>query len=334
MHVVIVLSYGLYRLLLLSGNTKSAAFWQHAFAGKGCNVMWRLHINKIMLTIPLLTSGLLLAIWLGTPKATSYVDALDILGEGVVLLVAILWLTLIITSRPAGRVTEWLYYGSLLLVCSFFLDLLDEFFRYPEHIRVMSWLESLPAPIGMLALTYGLIGWHREQRIINRQLQGRELLLRDHRLLDPLTQLYGVDYLYAVLARDLALQRTEQQPLSLIMLNIQQFSRFNRQQGMAAGDEFLMALAAHFSAQLRISDVLCRYAGDRFVAVLTNTPQQQADIMAQHLQLQFAQFSKTLQLDIVAHEVSGLNPQQALDSIEAKLHANKAAPQHAAVVCA
>lgn len=294
-------------------------------------MMWRLHSNKIMLTLPLLGIGFLLAMWFGTPKATSDYDFLDILGEGVVLLVAVLWLTLIISSRPAGRVTEWLYYGSLLLVCSFFLDLLDEFVRYPEHIRVMSWLESLPAPVGMLALTYGLVGWHREQRIINRQLQGRELLLRDHRLLDPLTQLYGVDYLYAVLTRDLALQHHQQQSISLIMLNIQQFSRFNRQHGMVAGDALLVALAAHFSAQLRASDVLCRYAGDRFVAVLTNTTHQQAEVMAEHLQQQFMQIAKTLQLNLIALEISGLTPQQALDAAEAKLCQRRPQPLQAAV---
>lgn len=288
--------------------------------------MWRQHLYKIMLTVPLLSAGLMLALTLGVPKHPADFDWLDILGEGVVLLVAVLWLTLIISSRPAGRVTEWLYYGSLLLVCSFFLDLLDEFIRYPQHIRTMSWLESLPAPVGMLALTYGLIGWHREQRVINRQLQGRELFLRDHRLLDPLTQLYGVDYLYAVLARDLELHRAEQRPLSLLMLNINQFSAFNRQHGLAAGDDYLVKLSELCSSQLRASDVLCRYAGDRFVALLANTNQQQANIIARHMQLHLRQLhshSADLTISIVVQEVSQLTASQALQNTEEKLRASK-----------
>lgn len=285
--------------------------------------MWRQHLYKIMLTLPLLSSGLLLALSLGMLKQPAELDWLDILGEGVVLLVAILWLTLIISSRPAGRVTEWLYYGSLLLVCSFFLDLLDEFIRYPNHLRAMSWLESLPAPVGMLALTYGLIGWHREQRIINRQLQGRELFLRDHRLLDPLTQLYGIDYLYAVLARDLELHRTQQQPLSLLMLNINQFSAFNRQHGIAAGDDYLVKLSVLLCSQLRASDVLCRYAGDRFVAVLANTSLHQANIIARHLQQHLKQCGATaeLELSLAVSEVTALSASTALQQLEQKLKA-------------
>lgn len=289
--------------------------------------MWRQHLLKITLPLPLLSAGLLLALSLGAAKKPAEFDWLDILGEGVVLLVATLWLTLIISSRPAGRVTEWLYYGSLLLVCSFFLDLLDEFIRYPEHIRTMSWLESLPAPVGMLALTYGLVGWHREQRVINRQLQGRELLLRDHRLLDPLTQLYGVDYLYAVLARDLELHRAEQRPLSMLMLNINQFAAFNRQQGMAAGDDYLVKLSVLLCSQLRASDVLCRYAGDRFVALLANTNQQQAQIIAQHMQQHLAQLSSDatgLTISIVVNDVTELTATQALQHTEDKLKASKA----------
>ena len=288
--------------------------------------MWRQHLLKIMLPLPLFCVGLMLALSLGVSKLPSKLDWFDILGEGIVLLVALLWLTLIISSRPAGRVTEWLYYGSLLLVCSFFLDFIDEFVRYPDHIRIMSWLESLPAPIGMLLLTYGLVGWHREQRIINRQLQGRERFLRDHRLLDPLTQVYGLEYLYAVLMRDLELHQAKQQPLCLAMLNIQQFSAFNRRYGVAAGDTYLVALSEQLCSQLRASDILCRYAGDRFVMLLANTNQQQAEIFIQHVHQHLANLPalhETLALDIVACDVSTLSAMEALRQTEHALNSLK-----------
>ncbi|WP_423187678.1 GGDEF domain-containing protein [Alishewanella sp. d11] len=291
--------------------------------------MWRQHLVKISLPLPLLCAGLMLALTLGIPKNPAEIDWFDVFGEGVVLLVASLWLTLIISSRPAGRVTEWLYYGSLLLVCSFFLDFLDEFIRYPAHIRTMSWLESLPAPVGMLALTYGLVGWHREQRVINRQLQGRELLLRDHRLLDPLTKLYAVDYLYAVLERDLELHRAEKRPLCLLMLNIEKFSAFNRQHGVAAGDDYLIKLAELCSSQLRASDVLCRYVGDRFVILLADTGLPQARILAKHMQRHLSKLNHlehNLHIDIVVNEVSKLTASQALQQTEEMLKACKAKP--------
>mgnify|MGYP005841049651 CR=1 FL=1 len=255
--------------------------------------MWRQHRYKILFSLLLLLSSLLLAINTGDAKHSHEFDWLDVLGEGTTLLVACGWLGLIISSRPTGRVTEWLYYGSLLLVCSYFLDLLDEFIRYPDHIRLMSWLESLPAPVGMLVLTYGLMGWHREQRAINRQLRGRELFLRDHQLIDPLTQLYGIEYLQAVLQREIELHQSQHKSLSLLVLDIDNFAGFNRRYGMAAGDTYLSQLSELLSSQLRHSDVVCRYAGDRFIALLPNTAPAQAHIMAQHLRQQLAQFAGT-----------------------------------------
>ena len=245
--------------------------------------MWRHHRYKLLFSLLLLLSGLLLAIHTGKPKPGNEFDWFDILGEGTTLLVASGWLLLIGSSRPAGRVTDLLYFGSLLLVYSYFLDLLDEFIRYPEHVRLMSWLESLPAPVGMLVLTYGLIGWHKEQRAINRQLRGRELFLREHQLIDPLTQLYGIDYLQAVLQREIELHHSQQRTLSLLVVDIDNFRDYNRRFGLACGDTYLSQLSELLSNQLRNNDVVCRYAGDRFIALLPDTKQPQAMIMAQHI---------------------------------------------------
>ncbi|WP_231702569.1 GGDEF domain-containing protein [Rheinheimera lutimaris] len=285
--------------------------------------MWRQHRYKMLFSLLLLLSGLLLAVNSGNAKLSNEFDWLDVLGEGTTLLVAIGWLGLIISSRPAGRVTEWLYYGSLLLVYSYFLDLLDEFIRYPEHLRLMSWLESLPAPVGMLILTYGLVGWHREQRAINRQLRGRELFLRDHQLIDPLTQLYGIEYLQAVLQREIELHQSQHKALSLLVLDIDNFAGFNRRHGMAAGDTYLSRLSELLSSQLRHSDLVCRYAGDRFIALLPNTALPQAQIMAQHLRQQLSQLADA------QHE-----PVLTLAEMAVQQHSAQAALQQAATVMA
>ena len=291
--------------------------------------MWRLHRYKFIFSLLLLVSGLLMAIAAGSLKPSQLFDPLDILGEGTTLLVATLWLGLIVSSRPAGPVTDWLYYGSLLLMYSYFLDLLDEFIRYPDTLRLMSWLESLPAPVGMLLLTYGLVGWHREQRAINRQLRGRELFLRDHHLIDPLTQLYGADYLHGVLSREIELHRAKQQPLALLLLDINNFAAFNRLYGIAAGDEYLSQLAELLSNQLRHSDVICRYSGDRFVVLLPDTTEKQAHIMAQHIQQHLHLLSKDNQpqLTLVYQNVTQQNANAALqDAITAITKARQPAP--------
>lgn len=251
--------------------------------------MWRQHLDKLCGSLLLLLLAVLLAFQLGDLKAEGHVDWWDSLGEITTLLVAVSWLCLIVCSRPRGPVSNWLFAGSFLLVFSYSLDLLDEVLSYPDSIRLMSWLESFPAPLGMALLTLGLVGWHREQLAINRQLQVRELFLRDHQLLDPLTQLYGPLYLQAVLDRELELHRQQQQPLSLLMLDISSFSDYNRRFGIAAGDHLLTQFSELLTHQLRQRDLICRYAGDCFVAVLPQTEAATAQVLNRHLQQQLRQ---------------------------------------------
>lgn len=243
--------------------------------------MLRQHHAKLLCSAGLIIVSALLAGQVGDTKTA--IDWLDVLGEGTAFIVAAAWLLLILSSRPHGRVTELLFYGSLCLVYSYFLNLLDEFLHYPEPMRLMSWLESLPAPIGMLVLTLGLIGWHREQRAIDRQLRGRELFLRDHTLIDPLTQVYGLEYLMAVLAREITFHRAKQQPLSLLVVDVAKFTEFNQQHGVSAGDLFLTTLSELVISQLRQGDLWCRYSGDRFIAILPNTPVREAELLVMHL---------------------------------------------------
>jgi diguanylate cyclase (GGDEF)-like protein len=264
--------------------------------------MWRHHLNKMLYSLLLLIAGITLALQYGSFKPFDRLDLWDSVGELTSLTVAIGWLCLIISSRPAGPVTNWLYSGSFLLVFSYSVDFLDEFIAYPEPHRLMSWLESFPAPVGMLLLTFGLVGWHREQLAINRQLQGRELFLRNHALIDPLTQLYGPAYLQAVLQRELELHRQQQQPLSLLMLDIRGFSAYNRHFGIAAGDHFLTQFSELLTHQLRPRDLICRLAGDCFVAVLPQTEAASASVLQNHLQQQLRQLlpEQNVQLTSVA----------------------------------
>ena len=264
--------------------------------------MWRHHLNKMLYSLLLLIAGITLALQYGSFKPFDRLDLWDSVGELTSLTVAIGWLCLIISSRPAGPVTNWLYSGSFLLVFSYSVDFLDEFIAYPEPHRLMSWLESFPAPVGMLLLTFGLVGWHREQLAINRQLQGRELFLRNHALIDPLTQLYGPAYLQAVLQRELELHRQQQQPLSLLMLDIRGFSAYNRHFGIAAGDHFLTQFSELLTHQLRPRDLICRLAGDCFVAVLPQTEAASASVLQKHLQQQLRQLlpEQNVQLTSVA----------------------------------
>jgi len=139
-------------------------------------------------------------------------------------------------------------------------------------------------PIGFILMTLGVFHWHKEQLAINEQMRNRERLFREHRQFDKLTPLGDASYLRAQLQLALVEAATEKQPVSLIMLDMDAFSRVNREYGQAEGDRLLQVLTQLMLLNLRPHDLLCRLAGDRFVVILPHTGERQAQVLAEELE--------------------------------------------------
>ena len=241
------------------------------------------HRYKLGLLLLAANAAVLLNLAFGTPKTFSEWHWLDIFGEGGTALFMLFWLGLVIKSRPTGRVTNYLAYGLCFMFFSWWVDALDEFIRLPDSITWDSWLESAPMPIGLLLMTVGLYHWHHEQLAISAQLEKRERLFREHRLFDKLTPLGAAEYLRRQL--QLSLQHAEQaQPLSLVAVDLDNFSALNQRFGHAEGDAVLQAISQQLLLNLRCQDLLCRLAGDRFVVLLPNTGETLARQLAGELQ--------------------------------------------------
>ncbi|WP_321837665.1 GGDEF domain-containing protein [Pseudomonas kulmbachensis] len=242
------------------------------------------HRWKLLLLVLAANIGVLLNLAFGTPKAFSEWQWLDIVGEGGTALFMLFWLGLVLKSRPTGRVTNYLASGLCFMFFSWWMDALDELIRLPKHLHWNHWLESGPMPIGMILLTIGLFHWHREQQAINQQMEKRERVFREHRLFDKLTPLGGAEYLKRQVSDCLAQSLEQQQPLSLLALDIDDFASINQHYGHAEGDAVLQALSQLLLLNLRRHDLLCRLAGDRFVVLLPNTGESQARLLALELQ--------------------------------------------------
>lgn len=250
--------------------------------------LFGLHRLKLAALLLAANAALLLHLGAGDLKPMSDWVWLDILGEGGSALLCLVWLGLVLKSRPAGRVTNFLAIGLGLVFLSWWVDALDEFILLPDAINWDHWLESAPMPLGLVLLTLGIYHWHREQLAISAQMEKRERLFREHLLFDKLTPLNTADYLRRQLQQSLAEARTEQQPLSLVILDLDDFSQINRLHGHAEGDRVLQALTQLLLLNLRHRDLLCRLAGDRFVVLLPNTGAREAQLLAEELRLAVA----------------------------------------------
>jgi diguanylate cyclase (GGDEF)-like protein len=229
------------------------------------------------------TSGLYLYLMTGDIKSWEMIKWLDVFAEGGTTLLALFWLVLLMRSRPAGCVTSLLALGLSCFVFSWWMDFLDEFIKIPDTIFWDNWLESLPIPIGLVLLTFGIFHWHKEELAISAQMVKRERVFREHRLFDALIPLGSAGYLREQLKLALKEARTEAQPLSLVAIDIDHFSQINQLYGHQEGDAVLQSITQLLLLNLREQDLLCRLAGDRFVALLPNTNEYQAEIIALEL---------------------------------------------------
>jgi diguanylate cyclase (GGDEF)-like protein len=92
--------------------------------------------------------------------------------------------------------------------------------------------------------------------------------LRQQSVRDPLTALYNRRFLEEALDRELARLERKNLPLSLIMIDVDNFKNFNDTFGHEAGDAVLRDLGGILQRHVRGSDIACRYGGEEFTIVL------------------------------------------------------------------
>ena len=100
---------------------------------------------------------------------------------------------------------------------------------------------------------------------------------------DALTGLNNRRWLDGRLDRIIDRHRRDGASLSIIMLDVDHFKRFNDDYGHLAGDEVLAAVGRTLLSSLRPTDLAVRYGGEEFLVILPGTDLEGADRAAQRL---------------------------------------------------
>jgi diguanylate cyclase (GGDEF)-like protein len=103
------------------------------------------------------------------------------------------------------------------------------------------------------------------------ELQEENALLRSMALIDNLTGLYNNRFFHLQLETEMARTRRTGLPCCLLMIDLDNFKMINDTLGHLEGDRFLIQVARTFSQSVRAIDIVCRYGGDEFVAILPST---------------------------------------------------------------
>ncbi len=106
-----------------------------------------------------------------------------------------------------------------------------------------------------------------------QELTQANLRLHDQVVHDGLTGLHNRRYLEESLGREESRARRSSQPFGVLMIDIDNFKRFNDTLGHAAGDAVLRAIGQYMLSAARGEDIVSRYGGEEFVLVMAPASQ-------------------------------------------------------------
>jgi diguanylate cyclase (GGDEF)-like protein len=127
---------------------------------------------------------------------------------------------------------------------------------------------------------------HQELATLNAELLEANRALAQAAVTDGLTGLKNHRAFREALHSAAQMAERLQQPLSLIMFDIDHFKQFNDTFGHPAGDELLRQVAQVLRESARAYDVAARYGGEEFALLLPNTTLEQAVQVAERLRQQ------------------------------------------------
>ena len=121
---------------------------------------------------------------------------------------------------------------------------------------------------------------------------------------DPMTGLYNRRYFIDSIERELSRSGRYERPLCLLIIDLDHFKKINDSFGHLAGDHILKTTANTLARSLRQSDLLCRYGGEEFCAILPETTLERAIEVAERLRRTVALYTQSFDNDPINVTIS------------------------------
>lgn len=170
---------------------------------------------------------------------------------------------------------------------------------------------------------------------LRRQLaekQNHSMILRGLAMIDALTGLYNRRFAEQRLAAEVARSARKGHPLTLVLLDLNEFKPINDSYGHAAGDLVLQEFAAALNRAIRGGDLAVRMGGDEFLLILPECNHAQLQLVLDRigpLEVAWEGHRFPIKYSVGWKEyVSGDLPESMLVAADQALYANKRAAKN------
>ena len=161
-----------------------------------------------------------------------------------------------------------------------------------------------------------------ERKRVEEALRDSEQRYRELSITDDLTQLYNSRYFYHQLKMEIDRVDRYGQPLTLLLLDLDDFKRFNDAYGHVEGDQVLSRLGQVVKRCLRQTDSAYRYGGEEFTILLPMTTSADGAVTAERIRTEFKMelFSPAPGQDVHVTVSIGLGQYKQQEDMKAFVH--------------
>jgi|GEM_PF-2504776 len=214
-----------------------------------------------------------------------------------------IWILLALTAgilawRRGFRPARYFVFAFIALLIPAIIILPGNLGLIANPVENAELLTLLGGTIDGILLAFALADKYRLTHEQNRELaehlevmvdaRTRELAEANRRLeglvhIDELTGAFNRRFFIQRLDQEIELFRRRSQPLSLIMLDVDDFKMFNDTWGHDAGDSVLRVITQTLEKAVRTNDFVCRIGGEEFAVILTATQEEESLFIAERI---------------------------------------------------
>ena len=133
-----------------------------------------------------------------------------------------------------------------------------------------------------------------ERRKAEESLRQSEVRYRELSVTDSLTNLYNARHFKSMFDRELNRAQRYRRPLTLLIVDVDNFKSINDAFGHAEGDRVLIMLSEVIKTCLRSTDTCYRYGGEEFAVLMPEVPAQNGMELAERVRIQLSESSVTM----------------------------------------